>query len=312
MSLPRVDETVGRLLLATIVAYAAAGGLWHLLRDRQERVIADQAVPRVLGFTEAAIVLGSVNALFAGFVGIQLRYFFGGHAAVTAGPLTFAEYARRGFGELVAVAAVSLAVHLVLAGLTRRETRAQRRAFTVLTAALTCLVLVILGSAFERLLLYEQAFGFTRLRTAVHVFMVWLALLLIAVLLLELADRLRLFLVVSIVAAVGFAATLNVVGVDAVIARQNLARATHGAELDLGYLHQLSPDAVPGLVAALPTLPPSLADDVAVVAACIAQGADEADWRSWRLADVRARTAVAQLGIGGHPDCADGAVVTPR
>lgn len=295
VDLPPMDETVARLLLAAVAAYGAAGALWHLIGRRRHRVPAEQAVPRVLGFTEAAVVLGSVNVLFAVFVGIQLRYFFGGHAAVVAEGMTFAAYARRGFGELVVVAGVSLALHLALAGLTRRESAAQRWAFTSLTTALTGLVLVILASAFGRLLLYEQAFGFTRLRTAVHVFMVWLALLLVAVLVLELADRLRLFLVAVIVAAVGFAVTLNVVGVDALIVRHNVARAAHGAELDVHYLQQLSADAVPAMVAALPDLRPALAAEVAGAAACIQQRADEGDWRSLRVADIRARSAVARM-----------------
>lgn len=93
-------------------------------------------------------------------------------------------------------------------------------------------MLVLLVSAFQRLLLYEEAFGFTRLRTVVHVFMVWLGLLLVALLGLQLADRVRMFLLAGLVAVVGFAGTLNVVGIDALIARHNLARATQRAELE--------------------------------------------------------------------------------
>lgn len=305
LSVPGADEAVGRLLLALVAAYVAAGGLWHLLQRREEPVIAEQAIPRVLGFVEAVIVLVSVGALFAGFVAIQLRYFFGGHDALIGG-LTHAEYARRGFAELVVVAAVTLALHLALAGLTRRETPAQRWAFTALTAALTGLTLVILASAFQRLLLYEQAFGFTRSRTVAHAFMVWLGLLLVAVVVLELLGRVRLFLLVSIVAVVGFAATLNVVGVDALIARHNLARAAQGAELDVAYLSRLSPDAVPVLASALPELEPALAADVATAVVCIRDRAEGGDWRSWRLADARARAALDAASVRAALDAAEG------
>lgn len=133
-ALPQPEEAFGRLLLALVVAYAAAGGLWHLSQRSDRRVLGGQPVPRLLGFPEAATVLVSVNVLLAGFVAIQLRYFFGGQEALLAEGLTYAEYARRGFGELLFVAAISLALHLALAGLTRRETSTQRWAFTVLTA----------------------------------------------------------------------------------------------------------------------------------------------------------------------------------
>jgi hypothetical protein len=273
-----------------------------VLQRRDGPVLADHAVPRVLGFPEAVTVLASVNMLFAAFVGVQFRYFFGGQATVVADGLTYAEYARRGFGELVVVAGVSLALHLALAGLTRRESARQRWTFTILAAALTGLVLVILASAFQRLLLYEQAFGFTRLRTVVHVFIVWLGLLLVALLVLELADRVRLFLLASLIAVVGFAATLNVLGVDQLIARHNLARAAQGAELDIGYLERLSPDAVPVLVGSLPELEPLLARDVAAAVACIMQRHAAGDWRSQRLADLRAEAAVADAA-GLIPPC---------
>lgn len=298
--LPRMDQAAGRLLLALIVAYVVAGGLWHLVQREDGPILADQAVPRILGFTEAAVVLASVNLLFATFVVVQLRYFFGGQAGIVVGGLTFAEYARRGFGELVVVAAISLGLHLALAGLTKRETPVQRWLFTALTAALSCMVLVILASAFQRLLLYEAAFGFTRLRTFVHVFMVWLGVLLVFLVVLELVDRVRLFLLASIIAVVGFALTLNVVGIDALIARHNVARAVAGAELDTWYLGSLSPDAVPTLVAALPSLDEPLAAAVADVVRCIQSDSRSGDWRSLRLSDRRAQAAVP-ASLAGRP-----------
>lgn len=297
--LPRPGEAVGRVVLAGGVAYVAAGGLWHLSQrlahDPGDRLLADQPVPKVLGFPEAATVLVSVNALLGAFVAVQLRYFFGGHDALVAEGFTYAEYARRGFGELVVVAAISLALHLALAGLTRRETPARRWALTVLSAVLTALVLVILASAFQRLVLYEEAFGFTRLRIAVHVFMVWLGLLFVGLLGLQLADRVRLFLLAGLVAVVGFAATLNVIGVDPLIARHNVARAAQGAELDTAYLQGLSADAVPELVGMLPELEPALAGEVAGVVGCLAERRDPGDWRSLTVAHLRADAALERM-----------------
>jgi hypothetical protein len=290
--LPRLDEATGRTVLGLAVAWVAAGALWHQLQRRAPRVIADDAVPRVLGFTEAAVVLVAVDLLFAAFVAVQARYFFGGRAVVLADGLSYAEYARRGFAELVVVAVMSLGLHLALAGLTRRESRRQRAVFSALTAVLTALVLVILASAFGRLLLYEQAFGFTRARTVAHVFMVWLGLLLLTLLALELRDRVRWFLLAGLVAAVGFAATLNVVGVDALIVRQNLAHAAAGAELDVGYLAALSPDAAPALARAAAAAAPADAAGLRGALACVTARGRDRGWRATRLADLRAQAVV--------------------
>src|SRR5579875_2203998 len=65
--------------------------------------------PLSLGVFEVGIVLGLVDCLFLAFVAVQVRYLFGGASIVGITPgLTYAEYARRGFIELVMVAALVL------------------------------------------------------------------------------------------------------------------------------------------------------------------------------------------------------------
>ena len=77
----------------------------------------------------------------------------------------------------------------IVASVTRRPLRWQQQVFTGFGAALFALVAVILVSAFQRLLLYEAAYGFTRIRTGVHVFMVWLGILLLVTALLVVGIR---------------------------------------------------------------------------------------------------------------------------
>ncbi len=69
-----------------------------------------------VGSIEVGIVLGLLDLLFLSFVVVQFRYLFGGASLVEASStLTYAEYARRGFFELVAVA--TLVLPLLLLGL---------------------------------------------------------------------------------------------------------------------------------------------------------------------------------------------------
>jgi hypothetical protein len=109
------------------------------------------------------------------------------------------------------------------------------------------LVLVILASAFQRLRLYEAAFGYTQLRLYSHLFMLWLgfAFLWFLVILWYQPDR---FAIGAFVAALGFLITLNLINPDAFIARQNLARYQATGKLDIDYLTRLSDDALPILV----------------------------------------------------------------
>ena len=121
----------------------------------------------------------------------SFQYFFGGQTNIHIDGYTYSEYARKGFGELVAVAFFSLLLLLGLGAVTRRETESHQRTFSIFGIVLVGLVLVMLLSAFQRLVLYEDAYGFSRLRTYTHVFMIWLALLLVTVVALEITRRER-------------------------------------------------------------------------------------------------------------------------
>ena len=71
-----------------------------------------------LGTVEVGVILGLINLLFLSFVIFQLPYLFGGMELVQNTPdFKLAEYARRGFGELVAVAALVLPMLLSGTGL---------------------------------------------------------------------------------------------------------------------------------------------------------------------------------------------------
>jgi hypothetical protein len=292
LDLDNLPELIFRLCYILFGAYLLVGILLYAaLHSRDEKLIGEDkpAIAPFLGFIETSIVLGSVMALFAIFVIIQFQYFFGGQANIHIDGYTYSEYARRGFGELVTVAFFSLLMILGLGAVTRRETESQRRAFSGLSVGIVALVLVMLVSAYQRLVLYETAYGFSGLRTYTHVFLIWLAALLVAVVALEILRRERFFAFAALIASIGFAASLPLLNVDDFIVRQNVQRAVHGGELDVSYLADLSADAAPALAAAFrsPTLPDSVKEGVGAALACIAHGRArrEADssWQSFHV-----------------------------
>jgi hypothetical protein len=234
-------------------------------------------------------VLGSVALLFASFVVIQFQYFFGGQANIHIDGYTYSEYARKGFGELVAVAFFSLLLILGFGAITKRDSETQRKSFSSLSVGIVVLVLVMLFSAYKRLVLYETAYGFSELRTYTHVFMIWLGLLLVATVALEIMRRERMFAIAALIASIGFAATLPVLNVDAFIVKQNVQRTVSGEELDISYFMQLSPDAIPPLVAAFRSdgLPDPVHDALGAALACIRyQDNDpnpDTDWRAYHV-----------------------------
>jgi hypothetical protein len=306
-NIDNLPEYIFRLVYILIFAYALAGTYLHAAQKSDEKVDGKSLVPSFLGFTESTIVLGSVVVLFVAFVVIQFQYFFGGQANINLEGYTYSEYARKGFGELVAVAFFSLLMLLGLGAITRRETDQQRKTFSVLGVTLVGLVIVMLVSAFQRLVLYELAYGFSRLRTYTHVFMIWLALLLVAVVVLEVLRRERSIGLTMVLALLGFVISLGVLNVDAFIVRQNVQREIQGTgdnaftqgrpELDAQYFLDLSDDAVPVLVEAFSnkSLPAGVHAKLGAALACKQyereQDTREIPWQAFHVsryfADIR-------------------------
>lgn len=299
LRLDRLLDLLGRALIVLVCAVFFAGALAASLRDPGRRKLIGEGAPLVvpfLGFAEAAVVLAGVDLLLAGFVGVQFAYLFGGQANVTAAGYTYAEYARQGFGELVAVAALSLAMLLCLSAWTVRAGRGRQAAFLGLNTALVGLNGVVLGSALMRLLLYEQAYGFTRLRTYTHVAILWIGVLLAASLLLLALARLRAFGLAAGAAALGFTLTLGVLNVDAFIVSRNAARAE---PLDQWYLLSLTPDALPGMVELAEGAPDDLREDLLPQLACrramLEHSAQTGGWPSLHLGRREALLALQRL-----------------
>lgn len=299
-SLERLPEYIFRLIYILLAAWTLLGVYLHAATVSPSVPGLDNrlsAAARFLGFTEATIVLGSVTALFAAFVIVQFQYFFGGAENIGLDGYTFAEYARRGYGELMTVAILSLLLILVLGAVTRRESPGRQRLFSAMSALIVMLVGVMLVSAYQRLALYEMAYGFTRLRTYVHVSLIWLGVLLAVVVVLEILRRERLFAPAALLAALGFALTITVLNVDAFIVRQNVGRALLGQGLDVPHIATLSTDSVPPLVEFFlaDSTPEETRDAIGAALACRLEAAPERalpDWRAFTVSRYQADLAM--------------------
>jgi hypothetical protein len=286
-----------------------------------------------LGLTEVSVALGSLVLLFAAFVVVQLRYFFGGDALVqTTAGMSYADYARRGFFELVAVAALVLPVLLAANALLRRATPLAGRVFRTLASTLLGLLGVIMYSAVARMQLYVSAYGLSADRLVATVFIGWLALVFVWFGLTVLRGRETRFVSGVLVSGWATLIAFNVADPAGYVARFNVARGNAGKTIDVRYIARLGGDAAPALVEYLVRQPltapagwvppdPSLA--VASVAApapstaaatsaaptepasfterCEAarrllrdwSPASPNDWRSWSVGRAKARRVVA-------------------
>jgi hypothetical protein len=296
-------DNLYRLFIILFWAYLLAGVFLHAAAKSQDEKLdyeKKSIIKPFLGFTEAAIVLGSLIALFSVFVGIQFQYFFGGKVNIGVEGFTYSQYARRGFNELLMVAFFSLLMIVVLSISTKRESQIQKRVYSGFSVALAGLVLIILVSSYQRLMLAIDWHGFSRLRLYPRVFLIWVGLLFIAVVLLETFRQERFFTFAALLASLGFAVSLSLVNVDASIVRHNLWRATQGKHLNVQHLASLSTDAVPALVDEFsnPALSTATREGVGAAALCYTQTMQDipmGNWRYFNYSHWKAAQALAEI-----------------
>jgi len=270
------------------------------------RPVVDPVTPEIkvgVRSTVWLLPLTAVNLLFAAFVMVQLTALFGGDAWVlkTAG-LTYAEYARQGFFQLVAVSVIVLGIVAVAASVLRTERRA-RWVLSGLLGLLCGLTLVVLFSALHRLGLYTDAYGQSRLRLSVQAAIWWLGALFALVLIAggaRLAGRWTGWLprTIVLVTALGLGA-FAVVNPDLRVAESQVV-ARQGQAFDADYLGDLGAEAVP----ALDRLPEPLRSCVLADVAAANELVGPDPWNGWNLARAEARALLAEHPIRPAASCA--------
>jgi two-component system sensor histidine kinase BaeS len=231
-----------------------------------------------------------VDAVFLTFLVAQAAALFGGHDYLrrTTG-LTYAEYVHQGFGQLTVATMLTLTV---VAWAARKAGPGRRRDLAL--GALCVMTIVVTVSALYRLHLYEEAYGFTRLRLLVSVFEGWLGSVVLLVMVAGAIGARRLLVPAAIRLGAAGLLGLALLNPDLYIAHHNLARTSAPAGTDWQYLGELSADAYP----ALARLPDN--EFVCVTRHSKARNGD--DWLEWNLSRERARELAATRPVPAGPN----------
>jgi hypothetical protein len=253
-------DVIGRVIFAVFVAWIFAGTMAAVRLSRERFSNVDAVSPPVrLGAVEATVVLAALDVLFALFVAIQAAYLFPGSDPLAVTGMTYSEYARRGFFELVFAAAMAGLVILALDSFVERRQTAYRFA----AGALVVLIGVVLVSAIWRLGLYQQAYGWTDIRFYVVAAIVWLAIGAAACLFAVIRDRVSALPKFMAGAGLAVALACNVIGPQSFVTAQNLQRVIDPSlvppggfnGLDADYITRLGADGLNVLFDSLDSVP---------------------------------------------------------
>ena len=247
--LVRIDlqALASHLAVSALLSWLACGYLVGVSRgtrlDVVQRLRPD--VPRI-GLPEVATALGLVDLLFLGFVAVQFRYLFGGGAWVEVTPgLTYAEYARAGFFQLVAAVALAIPWLLTAHALLPDRSLRTRSVFRGFAGVHLLLLLVVVASAIQRMLVYQEAYGLTEDRVVATAVLVWLTAVVIWFGATVLGDRRDRFAFGGLVGAFALVGALQLLDPAGLVTRHNLDRAAESEEVDAEYLASLGADAAP-------------------------------------------------------------------
>jgi hypothetical protein len=291
--------------LAEHVAALAAGAWGAAALLRVTSVIPPGRPPArrpPIGAVEATVVLAGLCALFAAFTVAQLVALSEGgrHVLATAG-LTYAEYARSGFFQLLAVAVITLGVLLLLRATTDLTSPGQRATFTAVAEVAVALTVVVVVVAVRRLNLYEDAFGLTMLRLYSELFSYWIGVvfLFLGAGLAGVGRGRGWFVGAAAATGLALLLALNVANPEAVVARDQLAGTRQVQQTDVGYVARLSEDAIPTVAARLPDLDPVARADLRARFCPLEPNSFPPSrftgWAAWNLGHERADRAVTHV-----------------
>ena len=287
LRLPDLGDLTLHLVLLCFGAGAAAAVLRHASARTAELPLGP---PPALGALEARMVLGGLCAVYAAFVAAQVAVAGGAADRILSEEgLTYAEYARRGFFQLLAAAGLTAVVLLCLRACGPRRDWVS----TALVLAALALTEVVVGVAVHRLSLYEEAYGLTLLRLAAVVAAVWIGLVFLLIGLAAAGVGRHRSWLPGAVGAAALVALLawNLADPAALVARRDLERP----KVDAVYLASLGDDAVPTIAARLDRLDPGVRGEL-VEEVCARATPRRRGLLVWNRAAARAADARTAMG----------------
>ncbi len=248
-----VGESVARLTWILILLLLIFGYLWGFIDTYSYRFNEGMLVEQRIEtkFTIDPIIVSTVlvclNMVYVLFVVVQFSYLFGAWDGITPQGVTLAEHARSGFIELIFVSLINFLVIIVTLNYVRGGNAFLPRFNNMMLTLLVGCSSVMLYSAYIRLHLYEEAYGYTYIRFLSHGFMIYLVVMLVIAGLriwMKSISLARWYIIISLIAYV----LVNYVGMDRMIAEKNIERYEREGKMDEFYLMELSTDAIPLII----------------------------------------------------------------
>lgn len=234
----RLLDAAFKILITFVLFFAYLYSFKYNMPARIEKKVKNYSFDSVMSIT----LLAPLVIVYAVFIAIQVFYLFGKEGLPNG--FNYAEYARQGFFQLLAVTSINFLITSFILHSCRKSGKEPGTVLKALLSLMAIFTFFMLFSSYYKLVMYEQEFGFTYLRFYVHCFIIMLFLLMCIIGAGIWIGKMNL-LKCCFICTITFYCMLSLISPDKFIARSNLQRYNDTGKIDAEYLECLSPDAAP-------------------------------------------------------------------
>ena len=243
------SETFFKVLLGLVLSLFVIAYGFSLKADTAKKVKEGRA-----GGVENVYLISFLSAIglcYVLYLFSQLAYFFSAFRGfLPDGEITYAQYARKGFFEMCAIATINLGIVFLAMIIAKKENGKVCPGIRAVATFIAAFTLLIIATAIYKMVLYIGAYGMTVLRLTTSAFMVFLAIVFISVILRIYITKINI-VKTGLVAAGCIVLLLGTANVNRVCAAYNYESYKSGRlqTIDVDALYDLGYEGIPYLVA---------------------------------------------------------------
>lgn len=217
------------------------------IKAKLDGYVEEEVVKQPFDIIIVGTILILINIVYVLYAFSQFTYFFQMDPANSTTTYSYASYARKGFAELTVVSIINFTILLLVLHYTNLKGKVSQALIRSLLTLLVGFSGFMLFSAYHKLSLYEQAYGFTYSRILAHSFMILLFVMLFIAFIRIWTKKIGL-LKTYVVLAISYYVILNYLNIDVIIAENNMNWYNKTGKIDSIYMEALSDDVIPYLI----------------------------------------------------------------
>ena len=229
-----VSELTGRIIIIIIAFFYFAGFFMNMLDKENglKEFEKDEKAEKKESYT-IRMMITVLNLVYLVFCFTQIKVLF------TEQNIKYSEFARKGFFQLMIVSLINIVMILKANNKNLKETEKQEKYKKTMCIVMVIFTLIIIISAFARMTLYQQNYGYTRLRILVDYTLITEIILLIPTIIYILKNKIDLIKTYFVIIITMYC-LVNFINIDKIIMKNNFNRYKETGYIDLNYIMEMN------------------------------------------------------------------------